>query len=208
MRSQCWGSGEQQRVEFLDPARETEQAGGSLSRCPACRPCRTARSRAWTLGALRSPGVLACRRPPRALQIVDDDDVGAAPGQHAADGSGDPTAPGRRLKFRYRPALCKSAPGGFVDQLGDYRFPFGDLSPSSAMVTNIGASSAVTRSATRFFAGQPRGLPDWPFFLKPVCSGGVDRRLAEAEFRFSIRADLDCQYRHTVLRNNHDSGSR
>jgi hypothetical protein len=125
-------------------------------------------------------------------------------GQRAAAGRGDPTTLGRRLKYRHRLASCKSAPGGFVDQLGDDGFPLGDLSPSSAMVTNIGASGAATRSATRFFAGQPRGLPDWPFFLKPVCSGCVDRQLAEAEFCSYIRADLDCPYRYTVIRNTDD----
>ena len=35
-------------------------------------------------------------------QIVDDDDVGASPGQHAADRGGDAAALGRRLEFGHR----------------------------------------------------------------------------------------------------------
>jgi len=37
--------------------------------------------------------------------IVDDDEVGAAPGQHAADRGGEPAALRRRLELRHRGAL-------------------------------------------------------------------------------------------------------
>ncbi len=42
-------------------------------------------------------------------RIVDDDDVGAAPGQHAADRGGEPAPLGRRVEFGHRLPLRREA---------------------------------------------------------------------------------------------------
>ena len=62
--------------------------------------------------------------------------------------------------------------GGFVDQLGDDGLALGDLSEFSILGDGHLLVSAAAKRAARFFAGRPRGLPDWPF-LKRVWTGGL-----------------------------------